>query len=172
MKKVILCGVLTALMSGCSINIHTEENQRQKTEEEMYEIMHTYVFDNKIQEKDVEQVQIVSCSYDITDCNSTHYKFIYPEKEMNLGVVTDSMNKIKDFNEVEDKSEPYSLSERITLVSPDENNDELNFVFRINEEHKLYGTNEKVKREYSMKVRKNAEDVSFFKDRAILVKWL
>ena len=30
MKKVILCGVLTALISGCSINIHTEKNQRQK----------------------------------------------------------------------------------------------------------------------------------------------
>lgn len=48
------------------------------------------------------------------------------------------MYEVKDSNEVEDKSEPYSLSERITLVSPDE----------------------------------NAEDVSFFKDRAILVKWL
>lgn len=171
MKKVILCGVLTALMSGCSINIHTEENQRQKTEEEMYEIMHTYVFDNKIQEKDVEQVQIVSCSYDITDCNSTHYRFIYPEKEMNLGTISNSLNKMKEFNK-EEKSEPYSLSEIITFVSPDENEDELNFVFRISEEHKLYGTSEKVKREYSMKVRKNAEDVSFFKDRAILVKWL
>lgn len=170
MKKVILCGVLTALISGCSINIHTEKNQRQKTEEEMYEIMHTYVSD-EVQEEGVEQVQIVSCSYDITDCSSTYYRFIYPEKEMNLGTISNSLNKMKEFNE-EDKLEPYSLSERITLVSPDENAEELNFVFRINEEHKLYGTNEKVKREYSMKVRKNAEDVSFFKDRAILVKWL
>tara|TARA_Y100000588_G_scaffold99647_1_gene108220 strand:- start:8691 stop:9203 length:513 start_codon:yes stop_codon:yes gene_type:complete len=170
MKKVILCGVLTALISGCSINIHTEKNQRQKTEEEMYEIMHTYVSD-EVQEEGVEQVQIVSCSYDITDCSSTYYRFIYPEKEMNLGTISKSLNKMKEFNE-EDKSEPYSLSERITLVSPDENDDELNFLFRIHEEHKLYGTNEKVEREYSMKVRKNAEDVSFFKDRAILVKWL
>lgn len=172
MKKVILCGVLTALISGCSINIHTEENQRQKTEEEMYEIMQTYMPDEQMQEKGVEQVQIVSCNYDITDCSSTYYRFIYPEKEMSLGTMSNSLNKMKDSNEVEEKSEPYSLSESITLVSPDENNDELNFVFRINEEHKLYGTNEKVKREYSMKVRKNAEDVSFFKDRAILVKWL
>jgi len=136
----------------------------------MYEIMHTYVSD-EVQEEGVEQVQIVSCSYDITDCSSTYYRFIYPEKEMNLGTISNSLNKMKEFNE-EDKLEPYSLSERITLVSPDENAEELNFVFRINEEHKLYGTNEKVKREYSMKVRKNAEDVSFFKDRAILVKWL
>lgn len=170
MKKVILCGVLTALISGCSINIHTEKNQRQKTEEEMYEIMHTYVSD-EVQEEGVEQVQIVSCSYDITDCSSTYYRFIYPEKEMNLGTISNSLNKMKEFNE-EDKSEPYSLSERITLVSPDENDDELNFLFRIHEEHKLYGTNEKVEREYSMKVRKNIEDISFFKDRAILVKWL
>lgn len=172
MKKVILCGALTALISGCSINIHNEKNQTPKTKEEIYEIMQTYISDDKIQEKGVEKIQIVSCSYDITDCNSMHYRFVYPEKEISLGRVADSLNKMRDLNEVEDKSEPYSLSERITLVSPNENNDELNFVFRINEEHKLYGTNEKVKREYSMKVRKNVEDVSFFKDRAILVKWL
>ena len=94
MKKVILCGVLTALISGCSINIHTEKNQRQKTEEEMYEIMHTYVSD-EVQEEGVEQVQIVSCSYDITDCSSTYYRFIYPEKEMNLGTISNSLNKMK-----------------------------------------------------------------------------
>lgn len=171
MKKVILCSALTALISGCSININTEK--QPQTEEEMYEIMHTYISEDNVQEKGIEQVQIVSCSYDIKNCNSTYYRFIYPEKEMNLGTISNSLNKMKDLGEVNDKSEPYSLSKRITLVSPDEtDNNKLNFVFKINEEHKLYGTNEKVEREYSMKVRKNVEDVSFFKDRAILVKWL
>lgn len=173
MKKVALCGVLIALISGCSINITTEENQRKKTEEEMYKVMHTYISDKNIQENGVEHVQIVSCNYDITSCNSDSYRFVYPEKEMNLGTITNSLNKMKDSNEIEDKSEMYSLSERTIFVSPQENdNEKLNFIFKVNEENKLYERNEKIESQYKMKIKKNVEDVVFFKDRAILIKWL
>ena len=186
MKKSLSIAAISSIMMGCSIYVDPPE-QEKPSAEEMYEVMHTYIHHDRVKEEGVESLQLISCTHDTNYCNNLSYRFIYPEKEINLGIISNTFLGVENAgylaeivdgegNQVQripNESFPYSLSHEMVFLSPvQNNNDQLELIIEYKTEEKSYKMKEKSSKKYTMTLDKNRDTINVFKDRVILVNWI
>ncbi len=163
MKNILLCMLVTFLMTGCAITCCTPPDKDPVVE--LHEEMQSYLVDN-LKSDEYNILQFVTCDLYEDTCSTVFRDFVV---ENEVPFLIGSEERIYFLENDEDTKKIYL--EKFTL-HPNETVTELKILADLSIKNKIKNYEETDLGTYIMKVKRGEESFQMFGDRAILIKWL